>query len=126
MAICSCPVDDLKNELTDQQGTPRFIEDTTYVCNTVHQLKLAKAFDVLDKIELSYKHGVRAFQTIESLVKLRKEQGLDYSPLLAPFYFKLADYIATFVELNTDEFGNVKPLNFEDSEEQESNDETSE
>ena len=31
-----------------------------------------------------------------------------------------------FVELNTDEFGNVKPLNFEDSEEQESNDETSE
>ena len=35
-------------------------------------------------------------------------------------------YIATFVELNTDEFGNVKPLNFEDSEEQESNDETSE
>ena len=30
--------------------------------------------------------------------------------LLSPFYFKLGDYLATFIELNTDEFGNVKPL----------------
>jgi len=37
---------------------------------------------------------------------------------LAPFYYKLGDAIATFVELNTDEFGNVKPLDFEDSEDE--------
>jgi hypothetical protein len=30
--------------------------------------------------------------------------------LLAPFYYKLGDCLATFIELNTDEFGNVKPL----------------
>ena len=35
--------------------------------------------------------------------------------LLAPFYFKLGDSIATFVECNTDEFGNVKPLDVSDS-----------
>jgi hypothetical protein len=29
---------------------------------------------------------------------------------LAPFLFKLGDYLAVFVELNTDEFGNVKQL----------------
>jgi hypothetical protein len=35
--------------------------------------------------------------------------------LLAPFYFKLGDSIATFIECNTDEFGNVKPLDISDS-----------
>lgn len=34
----------------------------------------------------------------------------DYLCLLAPFYFKIGDFLATFIELNTDEFGNVKPL----------------
>ena len=49
---------------------------------------------------------------MDSLVCLRKEQGLgsDYCVLLAPFLFKLGDYLAVFVELNTDEFGNVKQL----------------
>lgn len=35
--------------------------------------------------------------------------------LLAPFYYKLGDSIATFIECNTDEFGNVKPLDVSDS-----------
>jgi len=39
--------------------------------------------------------------------------------LLAPFYFKLGDSIATFIECNTDEFGNVKPLDISDSSEEE-------
>ena len=30
--------------------------------------------------------------------------------MLAPFYFKLGDYLATFIENNTDEFGNVQKL----------------
>lgn len=38
--------------------------------------------------------------------------------MLAPFYFKLAESIANFIELNTDEFGNVKPLEFDDSEDE--------
>lgn len=59
---------------------------------------------------------------MDQLVNLRKEQGAqDYMTLLAPFYFRLGDYLATFIELNTDEFGNVKPLPDEcDSEEDES------
>ena len=48
---------------------------------------------------------------MEQLVNLRKEQGLEqYAVLLAPFHFKIGDFLATYVELNTDEFGNVKPL----------------
>lgn len=43
--------------------------------------------------------------------------------LLAPFYFKLGDSIATFIELNTDEFGNVKPLDDSESSAEESQDE---
>lgn len=48
---------------------------------------------------------------MDTLVKLRIEQGDPaYVNLLAPFYYKLGDYLATFIELNTDEFGNIKPL----------------
>jgi len=80
--------------------------------NAINDLKLAKSFDRLDYAALAYKHAKRAFKTMDSLVCLRKEQGLgsDYCVLLAPFLFKLGDYLAVFVELNTDEFGNVKQL----------------
>lgn len=47
---------------------------------------------------------------MDQLVALRKEQGSDYFTILAPFLFKLGDYLVVFVELNTDEFGNVKAL----------------
>jgi hypothetical protein len=30
--------------------------------------------------------------------------------VLAPFYYKVGDLLAVFIELNTDEFGNVKPM----------------
>jgi len=33
-----------------------------------------------------------------------------YQIILAPFYYKFGDSITTFIELNTDEFGNVKTL----------------
>ena len=47
--------------------------------------------------------------------------------MLAPFYYKLGDYLTTFIELNTDEFGNVKPLPSEcDSSDDEEGDEESE
>jgi hypothetical protein len=59
------------------------------------------------------------------LVKERKEQpecSKWYVLLLAPFYFKLGDSIATFIECNTDEFGNVKPLDVSaDSSDEENN-----
>jgi hypothetical protein len=51
-------------------------------------------------------------------VKERKDQPETskwYVMLLAPFYYKLGDSIATFIECNTDEFGNVKPLDVSDS-----------
>ena len=29
---------------------------------------------------------------------------------MAPLYYKIGDYLATYVLINTDEFGNVRPL----------------
>ena len=81
-------------------------------------LKIAKALDQLDNLTLSYKYCAKAFKIIDTLVKERKEQPETskwYVMLLAPFYFKLGDSIATFIECNTDEFGNVKPLDVSDS-----------
>lgn len=90
---------------------PRKVEDETYIQNAVRDLKLAKALDLMDHVGYAYKHARKALFTLESLVNLRKEQGNDqYASLLAPIHYKIGDYLATFVELNTDEFGNIKPL----------------
>ena len=121
MTLCSTGLSELKVELSDREGTPRFIEDSTYLDNAIHQLKLCKAFDLLDQATLSFKHATRAYKIVDSLVQLRQEGQYDYTPLLAPFYFKLADSIATFCELNTDEFGNVKPLVCTDSDDESDN-----
>lgn len=68
----------------------------------------------MDFAHYAYKHALKAFRTMEALHNLRKGQNESsaqgYANLLSPFYFKLGDYLATFIELNTDEFGNVKPL----------------
>ena len=85
-------------------------------------LKIAKALDQLNNFTLSYKYSAKAFKIIDTLVKERKEQpdaSRWYILLLAPFYYKLGDSIATFIECNTDEFGNVKPLDVSDSSEDE-------
>lgn len=85
-------------------------------------LKIAKSLDNLNNFTLSYKYCAKAFKIIDTLVKERKEQpeaSKWYILLLAPFYYKLGDSIATFIECNTDEFGNVKPLDVSDSSEDE-------
>jgi hypothetical protein len=91
--------------------TAQKVEDETYLQNTLRDLKLAKALDLMDQVGFAYKHARKALFTMEQLVNLRKEQGRDsYSVLLAPLHYKIGDFLATYVELNTDEFGNVKPL----------------
>lgn len=62
---------------------------------------------------MAYQKAEKAFFTLEKLIKLRKEQeqiNVQYEVLLAPFYYKIGDYLATYVLINTDEFGNVRPL----------------
>lgn len=49
-----------------------------------------------------------------------------YQIILAPFYYKFGDSITTFIELNTDEFGNVKTLQQDDSSEEEESEEEAE
>lgn len=110
MAICCAPLTEILSSINTQSEINIKVEDETYLSNAIRDLKLAKAFDFLEQLALSFKHAGKAFKTIDSLVALRKSQGMNYEALLAPFYYKLGDYLASFIELNTDEFGNVKPL----------------
>lgn len=48
------------------------IEDETYLKSATNDLKLAKAFDKMDNAALAYKHGMKAFITIDTLVQLRR------------------------------------------------------
>ena len=41
---------------------------------------------------------------------MRKEKNPEYQILLAPFYFKIGDSLANYVETNTNEMGALKPL----------------
>ena len=55
---------------------------------------------------------------MDKLVSLRKEQKVteqgdstvSYESLLAPIYFKAGDFLVTYIMLNTDELGTVKPF----------------
>lgn len=54
------------------------------------------------------------------LHELRKEQqesgkvgNVFYESILAPFYFRAGEHLATYIMMNTDEFGNVKPFSEE-------------
>ena len=102
------------------------IEDQTYIDNALKSLQLAKAYDLLDHAEKAFHESCKGLNTLDKLVKLRKEQALSekvrnvsYDSLLAPFYFKAGDFLATYIMLNTDELGTVKPF----SEEPESDEE---
>jgi hypothetical protein len=44
----------------------------------------------------------------------RKDKYPEYQVLLAPFYFKVGDGLATYIELNTNEVGALKPLEIPD------------
>ena len=67
---------------------------------------------------------------MDKLNALRKEQkdsgkvgNVNYESLLGPFYFRAGDHLATYIMMNTDEFGNVKPFSEEpDSEADEAED----
>jgi hypothetical protein len=44
----------------------------------------------------------------------RKDKYPEYQVLLAPFYFRVGDSLATYIELNTNEVGALKPLEIPD------------
>ena len=50
----------------------------------------------------------------------KKDNFLEYEILLAPFYYKLADSLVTYIEYNMDEMNNFKPLELPLDEESES------
>ena len=91
---------------------------------------MAKAYDMLDHCEKAFHMGSKAFATIDKLVALRKEQAdtekvrcVNYESLLAPFYFKMGDFLVTYIMLNTDELGTVRPFQEESDSEQEQEEE---
>ena len=60
-----------------------------------------------DEAEKAFHRGFKAFKLVEKLVVLRKEQKSEvkYETLLAPFYYKIGDQLATYILLNQNELG---------------------
>ena len=103
----------------------KLIEDSTYLKNALDRLKLSKAFDFLGQPTLAHKYALRAFKIMDQLAKLRKDQSENennYDVILAPFYYKLGDTLSMYIEVNTDEFGNIQALEMSDSEDDDDND----
>lgn len=93
------------------------IEDQTYIDKAIGHVQVAKAFDLLDHAEKAFHESQKALNLIDKLVRLRREQkdsdkvrGVNYESLLAPFDYRAGDFLATYILLNTDELGTVKPF----------------
>jgi hypothetical protein len=95
-------------------------EDRQCLENALSLVRLSKAFDMLANTSRAYSRAGRAFKVVETWVKTR-ESDL-YQVFLAPFYYKLADMLTAHIEINSDELGNIKPLDC-DSDESEQEDE---
>lgn len=59
---------------------------------------------------MSIFHYRKAAKVIDNLYILRKEKYPEYQVLLAPFYYKVGDALCTYIEINTDEMNQLKPL----------------
>jgi hypothetical protein len=88
---------------------------------------MGKAYDLLILPEKAFHESMHALKIMDKLVALRKEQALSekirnvsYESLLAPFYFKGGDFLATYILMNTDELGTVRPFQEETANSQES------
>ncbi len=60
----------------------------------------------------------KAIKSIEELINLKKESQPDYAILGAPFYFLQGSILLSYMENSMDVFGNVQPLEIEESEEE--------
>jgi len=81
---------------------------------------MAKALDLLDHTEKAFHESSHALGIMDKLIALRKEQsaekeeaGVFYESLIASFYFRAGDHLATYILMNTDELGTVKPFSEE-------------
>ena len=66
---------------------------------------------MLDQLEQTIFHFKKALRIIDQLYITRKESYPEYQILLAPFYYKMGDSLCTYIEINTDEMNQLKPLN---------------
>ena len=59
---------------------------------------------------MSIFHYRKAAKIIDQLYLLRKEKYPEYQVLLAPFYYRTGDALASYVECNLDAMNVLKPL----------------
>ena len=97
------------------------IEDQTYIDNALKHMQTAKAYDLLDHVEKAFHESNRGLKMMDKLIAIRRDQALsekvrnvNYESLIAPFYFRVGDFLANYILLNTDELGTVKPFTEED------------
>ena len=109
MNLLSVEISDLMSHISKVDESLQ-VEDQTYISNALTHCKFAKQFKLMGQYENSIFHFRKAAKIIEQLYEVRKERHPDYQILLAPFYFRIGDGLSTYVELNTNEMGALKPL----------------
>ena len=65
---------------------------------------------MLGQLEYAILYARKASKLMDELFELRKEQYPEYQVLLAGFYYKVGDSLCNYVECNTDEMNQLKPL----------------
>ena len=71
---------------------------------------MAKQYDIAGVLEMAIFHNRKASKIMEQLYNLRKEAHPEYLVLQAPFYYKVGDALASYIECNMNEMNALKPL----------------
>lgn len=124
MRLLSVNLADLVKQIVEVAQVPQTLqtEDLAYLSNAIENIAKAKQFDLAGVLEMAVFHCRKAMKIIEQLYLLRKDHYPEYQVLQAPFYYKVADSIASYIECNTDEMNNLKPLDLpEDPDDQSEN-----
>ena len=74
---------------------------------------------MLGELEYAILHARKAAKIMDELFVQRKEQYPEYQVLLAGFYYKVGDSLCNYVECNTDEMNQLKPLEMPEEEDEE-------
>jgi len=74
MTLTSVDIDALLKQIGQTEVAEAVkVEDSTYIENGLHSLRLAKAFDLMGRTDEAYSKTAKAFKTISSLVELRTD-----------------------------------------------------
>jgi hypothetical protein len=117
----SLELSDLMPLINDNEAFTQ--EDQTYLQAALEHVSTALDLKRTEDFAGAMKAVSKAVRQVGELVTLRKQTSPTYEVLEAPFLYQQGNILLTYIEVKSDVFGNVAPLEVEETESEESEEE---